>query len=117
MTDRRNPLQFLLVVAACTLLLPLGALAQTAARVHRIALLYTSTQPTPPSPNELAFLDELRQRGYVEGQNLVVERRDARGQPDRLPSLAKELIALKPDLIVTSGPHVDAQTTIPSYMR
>jgi putative ABC transport system substrate-binding protein len=118
MTDRRNPLQFLLVVAACTLLLPLDALAQTAARVHRIALLYTSTQPTPPSPNELAFLDELRQRGYVEGQNLVVERRDARGQPDRLPSVAKELIALKPDLIVTSGPQPssavkDATLTIP----
>jgi putative ABC transport system substrate-binding protein len=118
MTDRRNPLQFLLVVAACTLLLPLDALAQTAARVHRIALLYTSTQPTPPSPNEMAFLDELRQRGYVEGQNLVVERRDARGQPDRLPSLAKELIALKPDLIVTSGPQPssavkDATLTIP----
>lgn len=118
MTDRRNPLQFLLVVAACTLLLPLDALAQTVARVHRIALLYTSTQPTPPSPNELAFLEELRKRGYVEGQNLVVERRDARGQPDRLPTLAKELIALKPDLIVTSGPQPssavkDATLTIP----
>jgi len=103
--DRRNLLQVLLAVAAGILLLPLEASAQTAARVFRIGLLYTSTQPNPRSPSEVAFLDELRNRRYVEGQNLVVERREAAGQPDRLLALAKELVALRPDLIVASGPQ------------
>jgi len=39
----------------------------------------------------------------VEGQNLIVERRNVAGQPDQLPSLARELVALRPDLIVASG--------------
>jgi hypothetical protein len=71
--------------------------------VYRIGVLYTSAQPSTRPPNEVAFFDELRNRGYVEGQNLLVESRDAAGQPDRLPSLAKELVALRPDLIVTRG--------------
>jgi len=111
-------LQVLLAIAAGNLLLLSDASAQTAARVYRMALLYTSTQPNPRPPNEVAFFDELRSRGYVEGQNLIVERRDAGGQPDRLPSLAKELIALGPDVIVASGPQPsravkDATSTLP----
>jgi putative ABC transport system substrate-binding protein len=87
--------------------------------VYRIGVLYTSAQPSTRPPNEVAFFDELRNRGYVEGQNLLVESRDAAGQPDRLPSLAKELVALRPDLIVTSGPQPsravkDATSTIPT---
>jgi len=114
----RNLLQVLLAIAAGNLLLLSDASAQTAARVYRMALLYTSTQPNPRPPNEVAFFDELRNRGYVEGQNLIVERRDAGGQPDRLPSLAKELIALGPDVIVASGPQPsravkDATSTLP----
>ena len=93
----------LLAVAACTLLLSLDASTQTAARVYRIGALYTSKQPSTRPPNEVAFFEELRNRGYVEGRNLVVESRDAAGQPDRLPSLAKELVALRLDLIVASG--------------
>src|SRR4051812_36142413 len=116
--DRRDLLQVLLAVAAGILVPSRDASAQTAARVYRIGILYTSTQPNPRAPSEVAFLDELRNCGYVEGQNLLLERHDAAGQPDRLPALAKELVALRPDLIVASGPQpsralMDATSTIP----
>ena len=95
-------LRILLAVAAGILLLPLDASAQTSAKVYRIGLL-EMTPPDLRSPNRMAFYEELRKRGYVEGQNLVVERRNAAGQADRLPALARELVALRPDLIVAVG--------------
>ena len=66
----------------------------------------------------MAFYEELRMRGYVEGQNLIVEGRNAAGQADQLPALARELVALQPDLIVAPGPQasravMDATSTIP----
>ena len=78
-------------------------------------------RPTFGSANQMAFYEELRQRGYVDGQNLVVERRNAAGQTDQLPALAKELVALRPDLIVALGPQPnravkDATSTIPIVM-
>ena len=95
-------LPILLALAAGILLTPLDAWAQTSAKVYRIGFLDT-IPPDVRSPNQMAFYDELRKRGYVEGQNLVVERRNAAGQPDQLPALARELVALRPDLIVASG--------------
>jgi ABC transporter substrate binding protein len=50
-----------------------------------------------------AFRQGLRDLGYVEGRNLVIEYRDAEGKPERLPALAAELVALKIDVIVTAG--------------
>jgi putative ABC transport system substrate-binding protein len=69
----------------------------------------------------VAFYEELRQRGYVEGRNLVVERRNASGKADQLPALARELVALAPDLIVAVSPQPnravrDATPTIPIVM-
>src|SRR5712692_9035893 len=49
------------------------------------------------------FLDGLRDQGYVEGQNMRIEFRSAEGNVERLPSLAAELVALKPDVILSSG--------------
>ena len=49
------------------------------------------------------FLQGLRELGYVEGQNLVMVRRDAEGQLDRLPALAAELVQLPVDVMVTTG--------------
>ena len=61
------------------------------------------------------FREALRGLGYVEGQNLELHFRWADGQPDRLPGLAAELLALKPDILVTMGPRparvVQAATT------
>ena len=100
--------------------MPGDALAQTSVRVYRIGVL-DMAPPDLNSPNQRAFYDELRQRGYVEGQNLNVERRNANRQPDQLPALARELVALRPDLIVASGPQPnravkDATSTIPIVM-
>jgi putative ABC transport system substrate-binding protein len=50
-----------------------------------------------------AFLQGLRDLGYVEGRNVVIEDRSAEGKPERVPALAAELVALKVDVIVTSG--------------
>ncbi len=113
-------LRVLLALAAGILLLPLDALTQTAAKVYRIGVL-DMNPPDLRSPGQMAFYEELRQRGYVEGQNLVVERRNAAGQADRLPALARELVALRPDLIVASSPQPnravkDATSTIPIVM-
>ena len=67
----------------------------------------------------LTFLRTLRELGYVEGRNLIVEYRDAKGKTDRFPGLAAELAALKVDIIVSAGGTVaalaakHATTTIP----
>jgi len=117
---KRHLLRVLSVLAAGLLLMPVDALAQTSAKVYRIGVL-DMAPPDLNSPNQRAFYDELRQRGYVEGQNLNVERRNANRQPDQLPALARELVALRPDLIVASGPQPnraakDATSTIPIVM-
>jgi putative ABC transport system substrate-binding protein len=117
---KRHPWRIVLALAAGILLLPLDASAQTSAKVYRIGVLETSPLDLR-SPTQMAFYAELRQRGYVEGQNLNVERRNANRQTDRLPSLARELVALRPDLIVAFGPQPnravkDATSTIPIVM-
>ena len=110
-------LRILLALAGGILLLPLDASAQAPARVYRIGVL-EMTPPDLTSPAQMAFYDEMRERGYVEGRNLVVERRNAAGQIDQLPKLARELVALRPDLIVAFAPQPsravkDATSTIP----
>jgi putative ABC transport system substrate-binding protein len=107
----------LLFVIAGIALSPLDAPAQTTAKVHRIGVL-SMTSPDLRSPNQMAFFEALRLRGYVEGQNLVVERRNAAGRVDVLPALARELVALRPDLIVAATPPPsraakEATSTIP----
>ena len=117
---KSHVLRILLALAAGVLLMPLDASAQTSAKMYRIGVL-DMTPPDLRSPTQMAFYEELRQRGYVEGQNLIVERRNAAGQPDQLPALARELVALRPDLIVASSPQPnlavkDATSTIPIVM-
>jgi putative ABC transport system substrate-binding protein len=80
---------------------PLAAEAQQAAKVARIGFL--SLNMTPNRHLHEAFRQGLRDLGYVDGRNVVIEIRDADGKPERLPALAAELIALKLDVIVTGG--------------
>jgi putative ABC transport system substrate-binding protein len=66
-----------------------------------------------------ALVPELRRLGYVEGQNLIVERRSAGEHPERLPELVREVVALKPDIIYTTSgrvlQHIKAATsTVPA---
>ena len=90
---------FLTLVAGSLLAAPLAAEAQPAAKIFRIG--YLATNPTPHFQE--AFRQGLRDLGYVEGRNLVIEDRDAEGKPERLPALAAELVGLKVDVFVASG--------------
>jgi len=82
---------------------PLRALAQTPSRVARVGLLGAGAPITDDSPQGVALIHGLAQRGYVLGKNLAFERRGAGGHVDRLPQLVGELVASKVDVIVTSG--------------
>ena len=105
-----------LIAAGAFLAAPLAAEAQQAAKVPRIGYLATSRGPSPHLYE--ALLQGLRDLGYAEGRNIVIDYRDAEGKLERLPALAAELVALEVDVIVaTSTPHAlaakQATRTIP----
>jgi putative ABC transport system substrate-binding protein len=77
---------------------PSAAEAQQAAKVARIGYLSTNLAASPHLPE--AFRQGLRDLGYVEGRNVVIEYRGAEGKRERLPALAAELVALKVDVLV-----------------
>jgi putative ABC transport system substrate-binding protein len=82
---------------------PLARYAQGAIKtVPRVGVLLYGT----PDPNYDSFRRGLRELGYVEDQNIVLEPRSAEGKPERLPMLARELVALNPDLIYVLGGDV-----------
>src|SRR4030095_14862769 len=74
--------------------------AQQPKKVPRIGLLVPSSSD---SPQRDAFLQGLRDLGYVEGKNITIEYRYTEGQLDRLPDLAAELVRLNVDVIVTAA--------------
>jgi putative ABC transport system substrate-binding protein len=80
---------------------PLAAEAQQAGKVARVGLLALNLAAAPHLPE--AFRQGLRDLGYVEGRNVVIEYRDAEGKAERLPALAAELVALKVDVILAAG--------------
>jgi len=80
------------------LLAPFAAQAQQAAKIARIGYLSPNLAASPH--NHEAFRRGLRDLGYVEGRNVVIEYRDAEAKLERLPALAAELVALKVDVIV-----------------
>jgi putative ABC transport system substrate-binding protein len=92
------------ILLALLALLTLGATplaeAQQEAKIARIGFLSANLAPLPHLRE--AFLQGLRDLGYVEGRNVVIEYRDAEGKYERLPALAAELVALKVDVIVAA---------------
>ena len=88
----------------CSLRLALPAQAQQPTKIPRIGFL-AATSPSAISARTEAFRQGLRELGYVEGKNIVIEYRSAEGKLDRLPALAAELVRLKVDVIVTAGPQ------------
>jgi putative ABC transport system substrate-binding protein len=114
--DRRA---FLGVAAAGSLIaMPAVARAQQAGKVHRVGFL--SLQSGLTSTTE-AFPKEMRELGYVEGRNLIIEYRWAARKEERLPELAAELVRLKVEVIVTAAaPTIEAArratSTIPIVM-
>jgi hypothetical protein len=75
--------------------------AQQSEKVPRIGYLSSSTRRSSLADD--AFRQGLRDLGYIEGKTIVIEYRYADGKSDRLPKLAAELVAMKVDVIVTSG--------------
>jgi putative ABC transport system substrate-binding protein len=95
----------LAVLAVSLLAAPLAADAQQAGKVPRIGFL-SVTSPSDRPPLLDAFRQRLRELGWVEGQNIVIDYRYAEGRVDRMPALAAELFRLKVDLIVSWGTQV-----------
>jgi putative ABC transport system substrate-binding protein len=93
MVDRRT---FVRVAAATLLAAPSGVRGQATGKLPRIGLLSAG-----PNPTETAFLDGLRELGYVDGKTIILDRRSAEGDPLRLPTLADELVRGRPALIVS----------------
>ena len=103
-------------LAVSLTLAPLAADAQESGKVPRIGWL-SANMTVNPHLRE-AFVRGLRDLGYVEGRDVVIEYRDAQGKFERLPALAAELVALKVDVIVAGAPlqalaAKRATTTIP----
>ena len=107
--------------AAALLAAPLAAEAQQAGKVYRIGILLPVPAPAPgvmPAIVVPVFLAGMRERGWVENEEFVLEPRYAEGKIDRLPELAAELVRLKVDVIVAMGTPAavaakQATTTIP----
>lgn len=96
------------------------AQAQQPAKIPRIGFL-SATSPSAIAARVEAFRRGLRELGYVEGKNIVIEWRYAEGKPDLLPELAAELVRLKLDVIVSAGPPItrtakQTTATIPIVM-
>jgi ABC-type uncharacterized transport system substrate-binding protein len=122
----------LLISAVCAMLFALNFLsvlfcalcsvaeAQPPNKVSRIGFL-TALSPSAVSDRIEAFRQGVRELGYVEGKNIVIEWRHADGKLDRLPVLAAELVRLKVEVIVTAGatstrPAKEATAIIPIVM-
>ena len=115
--DRRT---FIGSVACGILAAPLAGRAQQVERIYRIGIL--EAIPAAQNAGNLDALRKgLRDLGYVEGRNLIIEYRSADGRAERFPDLASELVRLKVDLIVTRGTPAakaakNATGTIPVVM-
>jgi len=117
---RLRTLGLIVTLALVLFLSPLAADAQQpAGKIARIG--YLSGAFSSPSPLVEVFREALRGRGWVEGQNLLIEYRWAEGRFDRLPDLAAELVRLKVDIIVAAPTPAaaaakNATETIPIVM-
>jgi len=96
--DRRT---FVSTAAGALLVKAFPANSQPAAKVPRIGVLHAVTEASA-SQTAAAFTQGLREHGYVEGQNVVVERRFANGVAEQISGIAAELVRLKVDVIVTT---------------
>ena len=93
---------FLLALGDFLLVRVASSQAQQPAKATPIGYLSGALLSATAARHE-SFRQGLRELGYVEGKNIVIEWRSAEGKPDRLPALAAELVRLKVDVIVTGG--------------
>src|SRR5262245_52986964 len=97
-----KPIRLVVTLALVILTAPLASDAQPPGKSRRVGILTAVTAPTI-EPLHALLRQELRERGYVEGQHIVLESRSAEGQYERLPALAAQLVALPVDVLVTWG--------------
>jgi putative ABC transport system substrate-binding protein len=94
--------------AVTLLAAPLAALAQQQGKVWRVGFFYFGSHQSALETGRYAgFIQGMRERGYIEGKNFVLEARYADGKTERLPALAAELVQSKVDVIVTTGTPVN----------
>ena len=89
-----------IAATAALLVSPRRSLAQGTRR--RLGFLAIGDEPVARDQHERSVLDGLRNHGWIEGKNLIIEYRYAHS-PDRLPAFAAELVALSPDLLIAPG--------------
>ncbi len=111
---------FRLALCAMLFALCVPANAQQAKKVPRIGFFGIGS-PSATAPLSKAFRQGLRQLGYIEGQNILIEYRYAEGYDDRVPPIVAELVGLKVDVLVTGSLTMQrtakkATTTIPVVM-
>ena len=93
---------FIKVIVGSAAAWPLAARAQQAAKVWRIGFLAGAPREAN-SRNYASLVEGMRELGYVENKDFVIEWRSANGQYERFPELARELIRLKVDVIITAA--------------
>jgi len=98
--DRRT---FVCTLTGSLLAAPLAAAAQQAGRVYRIGVLMNKASDPAESRQWQGLWLGLRERGWIQGENLLIELREAEGNSSRVPELAADLVRRKMDLIVTRG--------------
>jgi putative ABC transport system substrate-binding protein len=114
--DRRA---FLSAVAAALLARPLAA--QVTATVRRVRIGILSLRAPVSNPRNDALFEGLRERGYIAGENVVLDYPDTEGREERLPAIAADLVKRRPDVILVVGPAPlpaarNATTSIPLVM-
>jgi ABC-type uncharacterized transport system substrate-binding protein len=117
-TMRRSPVGLVATLALAILVAPLATDAQPAGKVYRIGALRESQ---PPTAWVEAFQQGLRERGYVDGQNVVVEFHVTDGSLDQFPQLAEELVRSQVDILIVPNTAAalaakQATSTIPIVM-
>ena len=117
---RRKTVRLVVMLALVLLTAPRAAHAQPVTKVYRIGIVRPSMASAAASESA-AFTQRLRELGYTEGQNLVIEARFADGQAERVPALVAELVQLQVDCLAVSGVAVtriakQATGTIPIVM-
>jgi ABC-type uncharacterized transport system substrate-binding protein len=123
--NRKSKIQNLKLVGIVALIVTFAmcgavAEAQQPTKIPQIGYLTAASRSTIPARIE-AFRQGMRELGYVEDKNIVIEWRFGERKEDRLPALAAELVRLKVDVIITAGPQVtraarEATSTIPIVM-
>jgi putative ABC transport system substrate-binding protein len=111
---------FVRLVGSAAAAWPIAVRAQQASKIYRIGFL-ANDPAIPTQPAGQAFLDGLRESGFIEGKNIIIDRRFAQGRLDRYDKLVAELVQQEPDVLVASSNEATlaakrSVTTIPIVM-